>query len=575
MAELDAASALDVIRGTTRSWEEDPRPYATADEEQLRSILISALNGAFRGQASAERFNGRGKVDITVRSGLDNILLAECKFYNGPNSIRDAVDQLLGYSGWRDQELSLLIFVRSAAMSAALAAVPTAVERSNCIERYDCLDADGAEVMLHGHAPDDPGRPIAVRCLLVHIKTPRTPGGSPGGSRGRKSKPMHPDDLADALLDLQRSIPRNQGVEYTPTLDPGAAPLGPTRGWTVNWSRTTPEGTAGIRAAPRSEEARDEHGPEGALTAPDDRKAREMHLAIRRAEQDLVRVEVKGLGIRFDRIAPLLRDPADRIERADPKRNTVVYGPQGMWQCSVSMDGEDGPITVPMCFLPTDQPLAGWDATLRGTLHDVALTISLRDGVRETGVGWELQLHRQGRVEERLAALRFLKALRGGGRLLIESIEPDLGNGDFTLEPEKPDEEIEWETELWTHVVAIQEHVGREIFLPENPWSDQEWVNGVFTAGAVVQTDTASVFVEPGRATLKKGAELPAVGDRTHLPMEVPLTVRIGDEEIDLGVGEGLVEVRVTSIEDRCTGAIMRFEAASESPVDVSLRASE
>ena len=33
----DPASVLDVVRGTTRSWEPDPRPYATADEEQLRS----------------------------------------------------------------------------------------------------------------------------------------------------------------------------------------------------------------------------------------------------------------------------------------------------------------------------------------------------------------------------------------------------------------------------------------------------------------------------------------------------------------------------------------------------------
>ena len=76
----DPASVLDVIRGTTRSWEQDPRPYATADEEQLRSILVSALNGAFLGRATAESFNGRGKVDITVRSGSDNVLLAECKF---------------------------------------------------------------------------------------------------------------------------------------------------------------------------------------------------------------------------------------------------------------------------------------------------------------------------------------------------------------------------------------------------------------------------------------------------------------------------------------------------------------
>jgi hypothetical protein len=228
----DPASVLDVIRGTTRSWEQDPRPYATADEEQLRSILVGSLNGAFLGRATAESFNGRGKVDITVRNGSDNVLLAECKFYNGPNSIRDAADQLLSYSGWRDRDLSLLIFVRSAAMTTALAAVQTAVERSGVIERSEPVDAHGAEVMLHGSAPDDPDRSISVRCLLVHIKTPRTPPPGSRSHRSRASKPMHPDHLADALLDLKRSIPSNRGVDYTPTLDPEAAATRPIEaGW--------------------------------------------------------------------------------------------------------------------------------------------------------------------------------------------------------------------------------------------------------------------------------------------------------------------------------------------------------
>jgi hypothetical protein len=77
---------------------------------------------------------GAGRWTSLFAAG-DNVLLAECKFYDGPNSIRDAADQLLRYSGWRDRDLCLLIFVRSAAMTAALAAVPTAVERGRVIER--------------------------------------------------------------------------------------------------------------------------------------------------------------------------------------------------------------------------------------------------------------------------------------------------------------------------------------------------------------------------------------------------------------------------------------------------------
>jgi hypothetical protein len=569
--EPDPASVLEVIRGTTRSWEQDPRPYATADEEQLRSILVGSLNGAFLGRATAESFSGRGKVDITVRDGSDNVLLAECKFYNGPNSIRDAADQLLSYSGWRDRDLSLLIFVRSAAITTALAAVQTAVERSSVIERSEPVDARGAEVMLHGFAPDDPDRSISVRCLLVHIKTPRTPRSGRPRHASRASKPMHPDDLADALLDLKRSIPSNQGIDYTPTMDPEAAATKPIRGWDVTWSRTTPDGSVGINAAPQTPEAMADHGPEGALVAPDDHSAREMHLAVRRANRDFVRVKVSGIGIRVDRIAASLRDPADRIARAAPERNTVSYGPRGLWQCSVTVEHPAGKTTVPMAFLPTDQPRAGWDVTVRGTLHDVALTLSMRADDRDTEIGWELQLRRRGWAEERLAALRFLQALRGGGRLLVESIEPDFGNGGFTLEPEEPDAEIEWELGLWTHVVAIQEHLGRELPVPDDPFTAQEWVNGVFAAGQILRTGLARVIPDPGRAHLKPGGVVPKVGDTTSLPMEVPIAVRLADETLELGKGRGLVEVRVTGVDEREAETIMSFEAASPDSVELEV----
>lgn len=296
-----------------------------------------------------------------------------------------------------------------------------------------------------------------------------------------------------------------------------------------------------------------------------------MHLAVRRAHRDLARVNVSGIGIRFDRIAASLRDPADRITRADAKHNTISYGPRGLWQCSVTVEHPAGATTVPMAFLPTDRPRAGWDMTVRGTLHDVALTLSMRADDRDTEIGWELQLRRQGWAEERLAALRFLQALRGGGRLLIESIEPDFGNGDFTLAPEQPDAEIEWELRLWTHVVAIQQHLERFLPVPDDPLTAQDWVNGVFAAGEILRTGLARVTLDPGRAHLKPGGVAPRIGDLTTLPMEVPIVLQLAGEDLELGYGRGLVEVRVTGIEERETETILSFEAASAGSVEVEV----
>jgi hypothetical protein len=53
-----------------------------------------------------DRLQAQGK-QYARRAG-GPLLRAECKFYNRPNSMRDAADQLLPYSGWRDRDLCLL-----------------------------------------------------------------------------------------------------------------------------------------------------------------------------------------------------------------------------------------------------------------------------------------------------------------------------------------------------------------------------------------------------------------------------------------------------------------------------------
>lgn len=257
--DAETELALNVIRGVTRSWEQQPDPFVRHDEPELRTILVGSLNGAFQGRVTAESYNGRGKTDIMVRAGADNVLLAECKLYNGPNGIVDAVDQLLGYATWRDRQLCLLIFVRSAAITRARAALDTAASRIAHILGLDQVDADGAEFLLHGHRRDDPDLSVEVRVLLVHIKVPR----SQAGRRASTRKSLHPDDLAETLLDLARTIPPDAGMEYSAEIGEGADEP-PLDGWSVRWSRVARTGPpVGIRAWPTTPSATREHGPKG------------------------------------------------------------------------------------------------------------------------------------------------------------------------------------------------------------------------------------------------------------------------------------------------------------------------
>ena len=103
--------------------------------------------------------------------------------------------------------------------------------------------------------------------------------------------------------------------------------------------------------------------------------------------------------------------------------------------------------------------------------------------------------------------------------------------------------------------------------IPDTPWPGQDWVNSIVTAAECLRTGTARSYVHAGRAHLKPEAPLPSIGDTTSLPMEFPVVVPLSGEEVDLGRGRGIVEVRVTGVEDLPTGPVISFEAASSDPV--------
>jgi hypothetical protein len=98
------------------------------DEEALRSHFLVQLNGHYEGQATGETFNYQGKTDILIRSEGRNIFVAECKFWGGPKKLTETIDQLLGYSCWRDTKVAVILFNRNKDFSKVLEAIPAAVK---------------------------------------------------------------------------------------------------------------------------------------------------------------------------------------------------------------------------------------------------------------------------------------------------------------------------------------------------------------------------------------------------------------------------------------------------------------
>lgn len=65
-------------------------------------------------------FNGDGKTDLLLPWNNRNAFVGECKFWRGPKSCRDAIDQLLGYLVWQDTKAALILFIRDEEPSDAI-----------------------------------------------------------------------------------------------------------------------------------------------------------------------------------------------------------------------------------------------------------------------------------------------------------------------------------------------------------------------------------------------------------------------------------------------------------------------
>jgi hypothetical protein len=117
----DYDEILNVIQAMAKVYERSPSVFREMEEEHLRTILLVGLNGVFKGHATGETFNGEGKNDILIRVNDNNIFIAECLFWDGPEKFRKKLtEQLFRYSTWRDSKLAAIVFNRKKDFSAVV-----------------------------------------------------------------------------------------------------------------------------------------------------------------------------------------------------------------------------------------------------------------------------------------------------------------------------------------------------------------------------------------------------------------------------------------------------------------------
>ena len=159
---------LSVISNMVLVMERSPGAFRTMDEEALRMHFLVQLNGQYEGQATGETFNFDGRTDILIRENGRNIFVAECKFWRGPEEMKKALDQLLGYATWRDGKLALLVFNRERSLSTVLSKIPEVVKaHPNCKKQEDYKSDTGFRFRMHHR--DDKERELTLTVLVFEV----------------------------------------------------------------------------------------------------------------------------------------------------------------------------------------------------------------------------------------------------------------------------------------------------------------------------------------------------------------------------------------------------------------------
>ena len=120
LGDADYERILSVIRATGTGLASASGTFAQMGEEDLRHVLLTALNTHEGIEGVAEAFNVAGKTDILVRHQSRNLFVAECKLWSGPAGFVKALSQLFGYQAWNDTKLALIVFVRDRALTGVI-----------------------------------------------------------------------------------------------------------------------------------------------------------------------------------------------------------------------------------------------------------------------------------------------------------------------------------------------------------------------------------------------------------------------------------------------------------------------
>jgi hypothetical protein len=165
----DYENILKIIRHEGCSYERTPEPFAKHDEEELRDILMSHLNGHYHGLANGEAFRKKGKTDICIEFENRAAFVGECKLWKGEQKLLEAIDQLLGYLTWRDSKASLIVFNKDVSgFTKIQEKIPEMLNQHPTFVR-DMKAQNSGEWQMTFRSSEDPDRLVIVHIFLFNL----------------------------------------------------------------------------------------------------------------------------------------------------------------------------------------------------------------------------------------------------------------------------------------------------------------------------------------------------------------------------------------------------------------------
>ncbi|HEX9805102.1 MAG TPA: hypothetical protein VGA67_05460 [Candidatus Dojkabacteria bacterium] len=130
MTEEVYSEILYLIKAMASTMEKSPSAFSDMDEESIRFHFLVNLNSIFEGDARGEIFNHKGKTDILITHKGKNIFISELKFWKGAESFKDTIEQILGYTAWRDTKTCIILLNKNKQLSKVLKQIPDLVKES-------------------------------------------------------------------------------------------------------------------------------------------------------------------------------------------------------------------------------------------------------------------------------------------------------------------------------------------------------------------------------------------------------------------------------------------------------------